>query len=578
MQRALTTAPRPILWVLLAALLLAASGIVCAADPLRGGSRPAQVGDTPQQIVREFSTGQLSTFDPASPTQFVASSRGAWIVLAPQPPYDNRDRVLSIYPPPWGTITPYSASGRPLAPLSVVTTAQDVPAHGRLAWHVPVDQAGSVPLLLKLEPATNRSTPMRFALESMPAYLHSDAAWLVLATACFAIMLAMVLIALCFALMLRDMAQAWYAGYILSYALILGTKSGYVFHPLGWQWLAPSAELMHASAVALSIAFAALFIVRFCQLERFAPLLRIPMLALAGGMIQLMLLRASHVTPLVDIASVLLTPLLMLGAFLLLVTSIAAGIRGSRAAWYFLAGWVPLVLLTMAGNMQLEGSLAAWTWLHEAGLIVGAFEAIVLSIGLSDRVLGLRQDRDQVRALADHDALTGAYNRRAWSERAAATLARSPGQALALLFLDLDYFKALNDRLGHHAGDQALMAVAQVLGAELRPQDLLGRYGGEEFVVLLEADTLARALEVATRLCRRVHRLELPGRDDKSILTISIGVAMHTPEQTLEALVDCADQAMYAAKLNGRNRVCIHQPRSVREPARRVLDRRGVTP
>ncbi len=575
MQQAAITVPRHLWWALLSALLLAMSGVVWATDTLRGGSRPAQVGDTPQQVVQEFATGQLAGFDPALPTQFVAGSEGAWIVLAPQPPFDNRDRVLAIFPPPWSDVTPYAADGRPLATLSITDANQELPAHGRLAWRLPADQAGSTPLLLKLGPTTVRSAPMQFALEPMSAYLQGDAAWLVLATACFSIMLAMVLIALCFALMLRDTAQAWYAGYILSYALILGTKSGFVFHPLGWQWLAQSAGLVHASAVALSITFAALFIARFCQLERFAPLLRVPVLALAAGMVQLMLLRASHVAPLVDTANVLLTPLLILGTFLLLVTSIAAAIRGSRAAWYFLAGWVPLVLLTTAGNMQLEGSLAGWTWLHEAELVVGAFEAIVLSIGLSDRALGLRQDRDQVRALADHDALTGAYNRRAWSERANVMLARSPGQPLALLFLDLDYFKALNDRLGHHAGDQALIAVAQALGTELRPQDLLGRYGGEEFVVLLEAGALAPALEVATRLCRRVHRLEIPARDDATMLTVSIGVAVHTPGQTLEALVECADQAMYAAKLGGRNQVSVHQPQAARDPALRALDRRG---
>jgi diguanylate cyclase (GGDEF)-like protein len=292
-------------------------------------------------------------------------------------------------------------------------------------------------------------------------------------------------------------------------------------------------------------------------------------------MIQLVLLRASQLPLLLDVEKVLFTPMLTLGALLLLFTSIAAAMRGSRPAWYFLAGWVPLVFLTAASHMQLRGGLAGGVWRTDASLAVGAFEAIMLSIGLSDRALTLRQDRDEVRVLADHDALTDVYNRLAWSERASALLAATPARPLALLFLDLDHFKALNDRLGHHSGDRALIAVAKALATELRPQDLLGRYGGEEFVVLLDATSAAQALDVATRLCRRVHRLEIPANGENSMLTVSIGIAMHREGDTLESLIERADQAMYSAKLNGRNQVCVHQLATSRERSMHLLDRRS---
>ncbi|MES1153356.1 MAG: GGDEF domain-containing protein, partial [Rhodanobacter sp.] len=111
----------------------------------------------------------------------------------------------------------------------------------------------------------------------------------------------------------------------------------------------------------------------------------------------------------------------------------------------------------------------------------------MLSLGLADRALRLRLDRDVVRGLADYDALTEVLNRRAWGERAGAAMAGDPTRSMALLFLDLDHFKLLNDRQGHNTGDRALVAVARALVAELRPSDLLGRYGGEEFVALLDA-------------------------------------------------------------------------------------------
>jgi diguanylate cyclase (GGDEF)-like protein len=375
-----------------------------------------------------------------------------------------------------------------------------------------------------------------------------------------------VLMALCFALMLRDVTYAWYAGYILCYALIQGIQTGFVFHPMEWELLSGTALLAGSAAVALSVAFASLFMMRFCELQSYAPLLRVPIMALAVGMIQLVLMRSSRIPLLVEVAQILLNPLLMIGAALLLVAAIVAAARGSRQAWFFLAGWTPLLLLTALTSAQVGGALPQLDWLNDASLAGGAFEAVVLSIGLADRALRLRHDRDIVRVLADHDALTNVLNRRAWTERASALLSSGPPRPIALLFLDLDHFKLLNDRQGHNAGDRALVAVAKALATELRPADLLGRYGGEEFVALLDGIPAQQALQVATRLCRRVHRLEIPVSEDSLLLSVSIGVAARREGDDVESLVDRADQAMYDAKLGGRNRVSLHVG-SVQAPA-----------
>jgi diguanylate cyclase (GGDEF)-like protein len=168
-----------------------------------------------------------------------------------------------------------------------------------------------------------------------------------------------------------------------------------------------------------------------------------------------------------------------------------------------------------------------------------------------------------VRALADNDSLTGVLNRRAWSEAAQALLGESASRPIALLFLDLDRFKLLNDQQGHRAGDRALLEVAKALREELRPADLLGRYGGEEFIAMLDGVVQEQAMQVATRLCRRVHRLEIPV-NDKFMLSVSIGVAMRTFSDTLETLIERADQAMYQAKVNGRNQARLYdRPRGL---------------
>jgi diguanylate cyclase (GGDEF)-like protein len=181
---------------------------------------------------------------------------------------------------------------------------------------------------------------------------------------------------------------------------------------------------------------------------------------------------------------------------------------------------------------------------------------------LSDRALTIRHDRDKARQLADSDPLTGVLNRRAWTEAALQALEQGMSRPVALLFLDLDHFKSLNDCYGHATGDRALVAVAAALRDELRPTDLLGRFGGEEFVALLQGVDKENAVQIATRLCRRVHRLDVhtgqPRSDD--LLTVSIGVAMRSAADTVQSLTERADAAMYAAKLSGRNQVVCSGP------------------
>jgi diguanylate cyclase (GGDEF)-like protein len=562
--------------VLWACLLWA--GAAHAAALLNGGWRDARAGDTPQIVLNEYKAGMLQSFNPALLERFPHdNARGSWVVLAPEPPWDNGPRVLTIYPPPLGRVGVFGPDRTQT--LALDDFSAPIHGHGRLAWQVPAAQAGSAPILLQFEPSRTMSAPVRFRLQSLSDYLHQDAQWLVFASACFAVMLAMVLMALCFALMLRDVTFAWYAGYIVCYMLIQGIQTGFLSHPLEWQWLAGMATMAGTAAVALSVAFASLFMMRFCELRRHAPLLQVPVMAVAVGMILLVPMRCSHVPLLVEVTQILINPFLMIGAVLLLFAAIAAAARGSRQAWFFLAGWTPLLILTAVTSAQVNGALPELDWLNDASLAGGAFEAVVLSLGLADRALSLRQDRDRVRRLADHDALTTVLNRRAWNALAGTVLASGPPRPIAVLFLDLDHFKLLNDRQGHHSGDRALVAVAQALTAELRPADLLGRYGGEEFVALLDDTLPEQAMHVATRLCRRVHRLDIPLDDHPTLLTISIGIAMRRDGDDVESLLERADKAMYSAKLNGRNQVCMEtvsaSPTSPSAHRLHIVEKRG---
>jgi diguanylate cyclase (GGDEF) domain len=155
------------------------------------------------------------------------------------------------------------------------------------------------------------------------------------------------------------------------------------------------------------------------------------------------------------------------------------------------------------------------------------------------------------------DPLTGAMNRLALAESIARELARAQrnSRPLSLLMFDLDFFKQLNDRLGHQAGDAALKNVAAATQRHLRASDLLARYGGEEFVAVLPDTDKARAVETAERLRQGIESLGIPCGNGTA-LTASYGAATYPADgDDFDSLVASADAALYKAKQSGRNRV-----------------------
>jgi len=124
---------------------------------------------------------------------------------------------------------------------------------------------------------------------------------------------------------------------------------------------------------------------------------------------------------------------------------------------------------------------------------------------------------------------------------------------MSLLMIDIDHFKKINDRFGHHAGDQILCAVAEACRGQLRPSDLVGRYGGDELIAVLPDTTTEDALHVATRLQSRLNRYFQQTAVGAIPATLSIGVAELTDTRSLDALLARADIALYTAKRDGRN-------------------------
>ena len=235
----------------------------------------------------------------------------------------------------------------------------------------------------------------------------------------------------------------------------------------------------------------------------------------------------------------------------------------SSARWLLLTGFmigavtmysravVGLLLPSVVPGLMVASPFQGLTY------IFGFATILITSVGF----LLLHKDRseDVAQKLALTDPLTGAFNRRTFLELAEKEIARTRRAkgALSLVMLDLDHFKEINDRYGHLAGDAVLKGVVTTVQTCLRKEDLLVRYGGEEFCILLPSLAIDRAKAMAERMREVVERAKFPHNGRSLQVTVSIGVAglSNTGSEGVETLVSRADEALYAAKKSGRNRV-----------------------
>ena len=243
--------------------------------------------------------------------------------------------------------------------------------------------------------------------------------------------------------------------------------------------------------------------------------------------------------------------------------------RSDRQEWR-LAG-AGCVLLVAAGVLSAYDAvdnallrphdpitMASWLWflLFDLPLPIWAL-LLIAAWRARDRALA------ELSRLSVTDQLTAALNRRGFLNRAVPSiaLARRSGQPSALIMFDIDRFKAINDAYGHAAGDDVLRGLVTVLSAGMRPGDLLGRLGGEEFAVFLHDATRATAVSIAQRLCDQVRTgVEHPAGAGR-VVTVSGGVAPvpggFEPEAALSLALTSADEALYAAKRGGRDRIVV---------------------
>ena len=223
---------------------------------------------------------------------------------------------------------------------------------------------------------------------------------------------------------------------------------------------------------------------------------------------------------------------------------------------------VALTITAFAASSLFSGLLAP-VLLRSCGfLLITAATSAVAAWQIERQSRRSFLDGRLIAQLAEHDALTGAKNRRVFDEHLARLWQQAidDGRGIAILLIDVDHFKAYNDRYGHQAGDAALQRVANAAGAQIsRPLDLLSRYGGEEFAVLLYDIEGGHARDVAERMRLAVAALAIEHHGSRAarVVTISIGVAAIRPstERGPGGALQLADEALYKAKMHGRNNV-----------------------
>ncbi|RIH83471.1 putative diguanylate cyclase YdaM [Calidithermus roseus] len=239
---------------------------------------------------------------------------------------------------------------------------------------------------------------------------------------------------------------------------------------------------------------------------------------------------------------------------------------GATSLWYPLM--FPLIFLILPREQALRFSVTYYLLgltIGLVGLALGASPSLkalnsfvqfyvvcVVYLVLLDIYARVREQYFLMRQMAHTDPLTGLANRRAGRECLEHTLNRAAPGSAAVILADLDHFKAVNDRYGHSVGDQVLREVAFRLDQELREGDLLARWGGEEFLILVQGADLEQAQRLAQRLGAAVQEQPVAGGIG---ISLSFGVAVFRPGDSVETLLERADQALYRAKHLGRRRV-----------------------
>lgn len=470
-----------------------------------------------------------------------AAARGdpePWI-LSLREAYDAR--VVAYVPPDYAP-----------RPLYLFDPAIEQPgSRHRLALRLTAEQR-ELPIYLRLDWA--RYQPIGVMAQPQDAYLKGDLDRVRFSAALLATNLLLALVGVLFAVALRRKVLALFCAWILSSAIYHLAMSGEVVWLLGALNTYIPPIMLTSLVVHLGLLAAYIFVYRFLSVPRHFP--RASKVFLAMLWIVGLLTPMSLVTSAAPTVAALTNLILLVLATLALGMALQLARRGAEQAWFYLIGWGAVAFVAIMRAYHFLRELGTPVWLEYAHPAMDAFGALVVVLAIARAARYAERELHTARRSARTDPLTGLPNRAELDSSLPGRIdeAQRNGRSLSLMFIDLDFFKRVNDRWGHDVGDLCLVAAAEAMRRHVRASDLMARYGGEEFVLVLDGADLDTATSVAAELRGSVERHGRRIGQHAVGLTVSIGIADRRPNEAAGDLLRRADEALYRAKAEGRNR------------------------
>lgn len=404
--------------------------------------------------------------------------------------------------------------------------------------------AGSDPMLLPIYLDDRATFNQRFEFEDYSYGLL------------YGVLAALLLYNLMLFISLHSSPHLFYSLYLASF---IACNLAYTGHGFRWLWPHAIHWQQWANPVLMIVAGIAglLFATSFLETRKTLPRLHWAVWGLCLAM--LISLGAAYYAAQIQTALILAFVFVVLFGVLMTLLGILAYRAGNPAANFFLPASVVAAISATISALTVWDMLPYSVWTYRAVDIGIVVEAILLALALADNFRRGEVKRLHAEQLASTDPLTGLNNRRAFQDQVKRLWqhCRRLKQPVAIVIVDLDNFKLINDTHGHHIGDQVLEATARQLQDSLRNGDVLARWGGEEFILFMPDTTIEAAVHVAERIRQRIEAIcQEFAENPPMVLSASLGVADNrSGNLSLEALIQEADKCLYSAKQMGRNSV-----------------------